>query len=123
MGYAHLSTQSPTSTEELHDRTVYAIADQIDRQTISLLSLAQALNDDTMSDIVCRLSEAAVAPFPDPARMREFATALSERLAALTFGDIARYEAWNSGIADLDAAIRYHGAKMQDHVTRLSRIV
>lgn len=123
MSYAQPSIRTPKSATELYDPVAFAAAETINREFISMLSLADDLGDDRMSDIICQLSEAASAMFPDAGRLFEGARALADKLAAVTFEALAEHEISGRRPGDLDAAIRYHGARSADLATRLAQVI
>ncbi|MCB1356090.1 MAG: hypothetical protein KDK53_06180 [Maritimibacter sp.] len=123
MSNAHPPISTTKTAFELYNPVSYAVAEIVNREFMSLLSLAEDLDDDEMADIICHLSEAASSMFPNARRMFESARALADRLDAVTFEAIAQREMAGTVIDNLDAAIRYHGARIADVTTRLAQVI
>lgn len=121
MATPNMLENSVVAERERREMAVLAAAEHIQRHGLALLDIVEAVCDrqvaDTVIELIAQSSELLPNADAVEARLEQVATGL----ANAAFSDLL-VVVWSGRChTDVEAAIRWHGSRLADHVTRLKR--
>tara|TARA_R110002020_G_scaffold37651_2_gene113530 strand:- start:478 stop:843 length:366 start_codon:yes stop_codon:yes gene_type:complete len=117
-----MNTHTNVATQRLGSPHAYDVASALRAQSASLAAIVAVLGDAAGQAAVAELKRQVEAAAPDEQLVLGSAARVRDMLAEVRFADLAEVEAGADGPRDFAASVNWHGARLDELMSRLAAI-